>query len=118
MSGTKNYITLNDANFRNEVLESTKPVLVVVDFGSNRCELCYMLPSVNQVLAAHFEGQVNLGELEIYGNALIAKQYGIRSIPTLLFFKDGKIVDHVIGVVTKKEIINKLNYLLQTGVKK
>ncbi len=76
----------------------------------------YMLASVTQVLAAHFEGQAKVGELEVRNNARVAMQYGIRSIPTLLFFKDGQVVDQVIGVATKRELINKLNHLLQNGV--
>lgn len=56
-----------------------------------------------------------MGKLEVDINVIVAKQYGTRSIPTLLFFKDGQLVDHVVGVAPKKELTNKLKALLKQG---
>jgi len=112
MANNKKYATLTDDNFQSEVLESAKPVLV--DFWADWCGPCHMIAPVIEELAAEFEGNVKVGRLDVENNPRISMQYGIRSIPTLLLFKDGQVVDRVIGVASKKEIANKLNALLET----
>lgn len=110
---TKNakYITLNEDNFKSEVLKGTKPILV--DFWAGWCGPCHVVAPVIEELAADFEGRAKVGKLNVDDNAHVASQYGIRSIPTLLFFKDGHVVDQVVGAVPKRVIADKLNALLQ-----
>ena len=73
-------------------------------------------PAIEE-LADCFEGQVKVGKVEVENNLGVATHDGIRSIPTLLFFKDGQVVDQVVGAVPKKGIAEKLNALVQTRVR-
>ena len=106
-------ITLTDENFNSEVLRIKEPVLV--DFWADWCEPCKMIAPVIEELAVDLQGHVKVGKLDIDNNPRIVTQYGIRSIPTLLIFMDGKVVNRVVGVVPKKEIVDKLNALLQSA---
>ena len=116
MKDNKKYITLTDNNFQREVLESTEPVLV--DFWADWCGPCHMIAPIIEELASDFEGQVKVGKLDVDNNGRVATQYGIRSIPNLLFFNDSEVVDQVVGVAPKHELADKLNDLLQNGVRK
>ena len=115
MSDNKKYTTLTDANFLKEVLENSQPVLV--DFWADWCGPCHMIAPAIEELAADFEGRAKVGKLDVDNNSRIAAKFGIRSIPTLLFFNDGKLVDKVIGLAPKSELTNKLNGLTQNGEK-
>ena len=115
MSDNKQYTTLTDANFQKEVLENSQPVLV--DFWADWCGPCHMVAPAIEELAADFEGRAKVGKLDVDANGKIAGQYGIRSIPAILLFKDGQVVDQVIGVAPKSELTNKLNGLIQNGEK-
>lgn len=108
---TKNYITLTDENFQKEVLENTQPVLV--DFWADWCGPCKLLAVSIEELGNEFTGRVKIGKVDIDKNNSLALQYNIRSIPNLIFFKDGKIVDEVIGVIPMKEIAEKLEALIK-----
>jgi len=107
------YITLNDDTFKREVLESKRPVLV--DFWAEWCGPCRVIAPVIEELAAEFEGRVKVGKLDVDKNSIIASEFRIHSIPTLLFFKDGQVVDLIVGVVSKKDLVEKLDLFLQTG---
>ena len=115
MTSDKKYTTLTDANFKKEVLENSQPVLV--DFWADWCGPCHMIAPAIEELAADFEGRAKVGKLDVDANGKIAGQYGIRSIPAILLFKDGQVVDQVVGVAPKSELSNKLNGLIQNGEK-
>ncbi len=95
MAETAKYITLTDENFQEEVLNSDVPVLV--DFWAVWCGPCRVIAPVIEQLAEEFEGRAKVAKLDVDHNPQTAMAYGIRSIPTLLFFKDGQVVDQMIG---------------------
>jgi thioredoxin 1 len=100
----------NDANFQADVLQSDKPVLV--DFWASWCAPCRAIaPSVEE-LAKTYEGKIKVGKLNIDDDQGIPQQYGIRSIPTLLVFKGGKVVDQIVGAVPKSKIEDALKKAL------
>lgn len=108
------YITLTEENFQSEVLESTDPVLV--DFWAEWCGACHALAPVIEEVAVDFEGRAKVGKLDVDDHSSFAMRYGIRGIPTLLFFKDGEVVDQLVGVVSKQLIADKLNALVAEEV--
>lgn len=103
-------ITLTDENFAKEVLESSVPVLV--DFWAVWCGPCRMVAPVVEALAAEYAGRAKVAKLDVDSAQKTATEYGIRSIPTLLIFKGGKVADQVIGAVPKKQIVEKLDAVL------
>ena len=104
-------ITLTDENFDGEVLRSRG--LVMVYFWADWCGPCHMIFPVIEALASDFQGRIKVGKLDIDHNCRVAAQYGIRSTPTLLFFRNGRLVDHVVGVAPKRVLAEKLHSLLQ-----
>lgn len=103
-------ITFTDESFETEVLQSDKPVLV--DFWAVWCGPCKMIaPSVEE-LAVEFEGKAKVGKLDVDNNQESAIKYGVRSIPTVLIFKGGKVVDTIIGAVPKVQLKQKLEAAL------
>lgn len=102
-------IHFTDENFSKEVLSSDIPVLV--DFYADWCGPCKMLAPVIEALAQEYEGKVKIGKLNVDNAPDTAQNYGIMSIPTLLYFKNGEIVNKTIGVVAKSEIEQVLNSL-------
>ncbi len=97
-------VTLTSANFQKEVLESAIPVLV--DFWAEWCMPCRMIaPSIAQIAQA-YEGKVKVGKVNVDDEGDIASQYGIISIPTLLYFKDGQMIKQKVGALPKHEIEN------------
>jgi len=100
-------IEITDANFDEVVLKSSKPVLV--DFWAEWCGPCRMVGPVVEELAKEYEGKVVIGKMNVDFNPKVSMDYGIMSIPALLFFKDGKVVDKQVGAVPKHVLANKLN---------
>jgi len=106
-------IQFTDANFEQEVLKSDKPVLI--DFWAVWCGPCKMIAPFVKEIANEYEGKVKVGKVDVDNNPQISVTYGIRSIPTLLIFKGGKVVDQIIGAVPKNTITAKLDGQLQAA---
>ncbi len=104
-------IEFTDANFQQEVLNSDVPVLV--DFWAVWCGPCKIIAPYVEQISGEYQGKVKVGKLDVDNNPQVSMQYGIRSIPTLLIFRDGKIADQIIGAVPKQAITQKLDSLLQ-----
>ena len=102
-------IHFTDENFNEEVLSSNIPVLV--DFYADWCGPCRMLAPVIEALAGELEGKVKIGKLNVDNASETAQKYGIMSIPTILYFKNGEVVNKTVGVVSKTEIEQILNSL-------
>ena len=99
-------VTLQDSTFEQEVLKSETPVLV--DFWAVWCGPCKAIaPAVDEV-AAEFKGKVKVAKLNIDEHQAVPQQFGIRSIPTLLVFKGGRVVDTIVGSVPKSKIVSAL----------
>lgn len=103
-------ITITDDNFELEVSNSDKPVLI--DFWATWCGPCRMIAPIIEELAIEYDGKAKIGKVDVDENQQIAIKFGVRSIPTLLIFKDGKLKDTIIGAVPKIQIVNKLNAAL------
>jgi thioredoxin 1 len=103
-------VEITDANFEELVKSSDKPVLI--DFWAVWCGPCKMIAPVIDELASEYEGKAIVGKLDVDNNPQVASALGIRSIPTLLFLKNGEMVDRQVGVVPKNVLSDKLNQLL------
>ena len=103
-------ITLTADNFETEVLRSAIPVLV--DFWATWCGPCMMLAPTVEELAKEYDGRVKVGKIDVDDQTALAIRYGIESIPTLLFFKNGEIVGKSIGYVQKNAIVSALDRLI------
>ncbi|MDP2923865.1 MAG: thioredoxin [Candidatus Omnitrophota bacterium] len=95
-----------DANFKKEVLESNLPVLV--DFWANWCGPCKMISPIIEELAKEYAGKIKIGKVDVDENPKTATLYGIMSIPTLVFFRNGKIVNQATGALNKIELKRKI----------
>jgi len=107
-------LEFTDANFEQEVLKSELPVLV--DFWAVWCGPCKMIAPIVKELATEYDGKVKIGKVDVDNNQDISIKYGIRSIPTLLIFKDGKIAEQIVGAVPKGQIVQKLDAQLKETV--
>jgi thioredoxin 1 len=99
-------IEVNDATFQKEVLDSDKPVLV--DFWAIWCGPCRMVAPVVEELANEYEGKLRVAKIDVDVNPETAMKYGIRSIPTLLVFKGGQVVEQLVGAVPKRHVVERL----------
>ena len=103
-------IEITDANFEELVLNSDKPVLV--DFWAEWCGPCRMVGPVVEQLADEYEGKAVIGKVDVDSNSAITSKYGIRNIPTILFFKGGEQVDKHVGAAQKAALAGKLDAIL------
>lgn len=101
----KSVVEATDKNFE-ELIASDKPVLV--DFWAEWCGPCRMVAPVVEELAKDYEGRATIAKLDVDSNPEVSFKYGIRSIPTLMFFKNGQVVDKIIGATTKSVLAKKL----------
>ena len=103
-------IEITDNNFDTEVLQSDLPVLI--DFWAVWCGPCKMIAPIVEELSTELEGKMKIGKLDVDSNQKTSIKYGVRSIPTLLIFKDGKLADTIIGAVPKNHIVDRLNKVM------
>ena len=103
-------IDLTDANFEEVVLKSDKPA--IVDLWAEWCGPCRMVGPLVEEMSHEFEGRAVIGKLDVDSNPGITAKYGIRNIPTILFFKNGEIADKQVGAVPKSVLVAKLEKLL------
>ena len=100
-------VAVTDQTFEQEVLKSDKPVLV--DFWAQWCSPCLTVAPIVKEIAAEYDGRLKVCKMDVDTNRQVARQIGINSIPILLFFKNGKMVDSLIGAVPKPMIIQFLS---------
>ncbi|TLU84257.1 MAG: thioredoxin [Chlorobium sp.] len=105
MSGK--YLTATDQNFKSEILDADKVALV--DFWAAWCGPCMMLGPVIEELAGDYEGKAVIAKLNVDENPGTAAKYGIRSIPSMLLFKNGEVVDQMVGAMPKNMIAKKID---------
>ena len=99
-------VEITDGNFKNFVLESDKVVLV--DFWATWCGPCRMIAPIVDELHEELEGKAVIGKVNVDDNSEASANYGVRNIPTLLVFKNGEVVDKLVGAVPKSQILEKL----------
>jgi len=104
-------VELNDANFESEVLKSDKPCLV--DFWAEWCGPCRMVGPIVEEIAREYEGKLKVGKLNVDQNSQTASKYGIMSIPSILFFNGGQMVDQITGAAPKKQFVEKIEKMVK-----
>ncbi len=102
-------LEVTDANFE-ELVNAGKPM--VLDFWAEWCGPCRMVSPIIDELATEYEGKVSIGKMDVDNNNDVVAQFGIRNIPTVLFFKDGKLVDKQVGAAQKSAFVAKIDALL------
>lgn len=100
-------INITDDTFENEVLQSE--TLVVVDFWATWCGPCKMIAPILEELANEYDGKVKITKLDVDSNNQTAGKYNIMSIPSLLFFKNGEVVDQVVGAIPKSQLAQRID---------
>ncbi len=106
-------VEINEANFDGEILQSNQPVLV--DFWAEWCGPCKMLAPVLDEIAREQSGRVKVAKVNVDANPGLAARYGIRSIPTLLYFAGGEMRDQTVGALGKQAIVSRLEKLPVTA---
>ncbi len=103
-------LEITDASFASDIIESGQPAMV--DFWAVWCGPCRMVGPIVEEIAGEFQGKAIVGKVDVDTNQEVAAKYGIRNIPTILFFKNGEVVDKVVGVAPKEQLVEKLNAIL------
>lgn len=101
---------ISDSTFEGEVLKSNVPVLV--DFWAPWCGPCKSIAPVLEEIAGDYEGKLKVVKVNVDDNPRSPTQYGVRGIPNLVFFKDGKVVDQIVGAVPKDQLVTAINKVL------
>lgn len=104
-------LAITESNFEPEVIKSNVPVLV--DFWAVWCGPCKMMEPIVEALAKDYAGKLKVGKCDVDSNQKIAIQYGIRSIPTILMFKNGEVVEQLSGVVSKHTMKSKIDEIIE-----
>ncbi len=104
-------LEFTDTNFDELVIKSDKPVLV--DFWAEWCGPCRMIAPFVAELSKDYEGKALIGKVDVDNNPGITVKYGVRNIPTILFFKNGVVVDKQVGAVPKSKLMEKLDALMK-----
>ena len=107
---SKDTVTVLDATFKSEVLDSQTPVLV--DFWATWCAPCRAIAPSLEELATQYKGQLKIAKVDVDENQEIAQTYGIRSIPTLLMFKGGQVVEQLVGAAPKAKLEDSIKKVL------
>jgi thioredoxin 1 len=107
---SKDTVTVLDSTFKSEVLDSQTPVLV--DFWATWCAPCRAIAPALEELATQYKGKVKIAKIDIDENQQVAQQFGIRSIPTLLLFKGGRVVEQLVGAMPKARLEESLKKAL------
>ena len=107
-------MAVSDKSFEAEVLKSSSPVLV--DFWAEWCGPCRIIGPVVEQIASEYEGKLKVAKVDVDANPRTPSTYGIRGIPTLLIFKDGKLADQIVGAVPKKLLVGKIDAVLAAKV--
>lgn len=103
-------LEITDANFEELVVKSDKPV--VIDFWAVWCGPCRMIAPLIEEMGGEYEGKAVIGKVDVDSNPNITSKYGVRNIPTVLFLKNGEVVDKQVGAVPKSVLVQKLEALL------
>lgn len=106
-------LEFTDESFEKDVLNVDSGTPVLVDFWAEWCGPCRMVGPVVEELAGEFEGKAKVGKVDVDSNPEISTKYGIRSIPSLLIFKDGEVVDQIVGAVPKAQLKKQLEAQIQ-----
>lgn len=103
-------IHITDESFEQDVIKSDKPVLI--DFWATWCAPCRLLAPVIDQLADEYDGRVVVAKMDVDNNPETAMNFGIRSIPAVLIFKNGELIDNIVGNVPKAKLVERLNAVL------
>lgn len=103
-------VHISDDTFDSEVIKSDIPV--VVDFWAPWCGPCKMIAPILEEIASEYDGKVKVAKVDVDSNTKIASQYKIMSIPSLLFFKEGNLVDQVVGALPKAQLVDRVTKVL------
>jgi thioredoxin len=106
-------LTINDSSFEHEVLQSAQ--LTIVDFWAPWCGPCRMIGPILDEIAARFEGQLKVTKLNVDENSEVPQRFGITNIPTLIFFREGSIVDRITGAVPGSQLETRIRRLLDVS---